>query len=231
MQHVAKLKVTPFFFVTFLALLLAGCGGGGGCGATAAFGNAASSLCSKPDEINPLKKYEGTFYLCETNKRATIQLTPTGSQSMNLSATIEVFNQTNCSGNIVGTYSLDKPILLTYTGKSTNSLPEYTIFPSEDMMDLISINRPAMTATLTAGNGGSVNGNCITYTYSDGTTSSSNTSCIATSNEPIISNGALYSTNNHQYLATFISSDGSLSLDEVYSKTSSFNINSLVPKY
>lgn len=230
MQHVAKLKVTPFFFVTFLALLLAGCGGGGGCGATVALGNAASSLCSKPDEINPLKKYEGTFYYCETNKRATIQLTPTGSQSINLSVTAEIFNQPNCSGNIVGTYSFDKPILVTFTGKLTASLPEYTIFPTTDMVDLVSINRPAMTPTLSAGNGGSVNGNCINYTYSNGTTSSSNTSCITTL-ETFISNGAMYSTNNNQYLATFILSNGSLNLDEIYSKTSSFDINSLEPKY
>ena len=62
------------------------------CGAVVAFGSVASKQCSQPTELNPLKKYEGSYYACDGNLKTIIGASVAGSKSLNLLASSEVYS-------------------------------------------------------------------------------------------------------------------------------------------
>ena len=59
------MRVIKILSILLFSITLASCGGGG-CGATTAFGAIAYSACDKSEE-NPFQKYFGTWYFCEEN--------------------------------------------------------------------------------------------------------------------------------------------------------------------
>lgn len=108
-----------YTLATATVAVLAACGGGGGGGG----GGTASSAS------NPLAKYEGVFYSCEDNDKTTITLTATGSDSLSAMLVENVYSGDNCSGNILATYRLLAPLVATYKGQTTATMPAITLLP------------------------------------------------------------------------------------------------------
>jgi hypothetical protein len=188
--------------VTFLAA----CGGGG----SSSGGSTAG---------NPLQKYEGTYSICDVggHSKQTVTVTANGSNSVNMASVEQIYQNTNCSGAIVGTYSLPSPITATYQSQTTASFPQVTIMPRSDIVESVTISAPAMTAILV---GSGVSGSCVTY--ATGNQCFNNLSMAAQA-----FTAAFYLRGN--YFVTFDRQNGVLVANGIFSKDPSFNYNMLIP--
>jgi len=190
---------------------LSACGGGGGGSAPAA------SVLS--NDNNPLKKYDGTYYICDQNghSKTTLTVVAAGSNSMTMSMSEATYQSVNCTGTIVGTLSFPLPLTATYQSQTTANFPHVTIMPRADTVDGVSVSSPAMTAQLT---GTGVSGNCVNYTNGnlcyDNLVSPAQTAV-----------GAAYLRGN--YFVTFSLLNGVLAADGIYSKDPAFGYSMLVP--
>jgi hypothetical protein len=198
--------------LTSLALLVA-CGGGSSDGAV------------ENTALNPLKKYAGTYYVCNENEKRTIQLTPTGVNQLNVTLSSEVFSAFNCSGNVLGTYRLNDPLVLTYSGTAIATLPPYTVLPFAGTVDRVTRNTSSVAATLT---GSGVSGSCVNYTYADNGRTTTGQQCYELIVPASLTTGALYINSNQQYMVQFELINGTYESQIVASTNSSFNLNSLV---
>lgn len=186
---------------TVSVALLAACGGGGGGG-----GDTAN---------NPLAKYAGTYYICNGHSKETVNVAASGSNSINLTFVEEIYQNINCSGSVVGTYTLPQPVTATYQNQTTANFPPVTILPNADTVDRVNLSSPGMTAQLT---GSGVSGSCVNFP--------SGNHCFNNLVLPAVSTtGAAYLSGN--YFITFSLENGVLEADGIYSKDSSFNYNML----
>lgn len=192
-----KMKNTiKLFLANASVALLAACGGGGG--------------SSSDTENNPLSKYVGTYYICDGHSKETVTVTASGSNSISLTYLEDVYQNTNCTGPIVGTYRMPQAITAIFQNKSTVNFPPVSILPNADTVDRVTFSSPGMTAQLT-GNG--VSGSCVNY--------SGGNVCYDDLVLPALSTtGAVYLKGNH--LVTFILENGVLEVDGIYSKSDSF---------
>lgn len=186
-------------FMLISTSLLAACGGGGGADTA----------------NNPLEKYAGTYYICDGHSKETVTVATSGSNSINLTYVEDVYQSTNCTGNIVGTYRMPQKVTATYKNQTTANFPPVTILPNADTVDRVTLSSPGMTAQLT---GSGVNGSCVNY--------SGGNVCYNNLVLPAVStSGAAYISGN--YLITFSLENGVLEADGIYSKDASFNYNML----
>lgn len=190
-------------FVAALILLLSACSGGGGGG-------------DAPAATKLLAKYAGTYYVCDGHSMEAVTATAVGADSLNLSYEEKIYQNANCAGGVVGTYSLPSPITFTYVSNTTATFPPVTVLPFSDTVDNGTITSPAMTAQLS---GTGVSGSCVTYT-------GGNFCYNNLTNNALSETGAIYLKDN--YLVTLSLKNGVLTADGIYSKDASFNINSLV---
>lgn len=134
-------------FVLSLSAVLAACGGGGG-------GDDQSSAPS-----GPLAKYIGSYSYCDQDHtKYSVSLTDAGNEKLNALFSEVTYQNSNCSGTILGDYKWNSPgtVSLISTGISTVSV--------QGLPSSLSIDKVSMTvntqATLT---GLGVSGNCVTY--------------------------------------------------------------------
>ena len=197
---------------------LVGCGGGGDSGAS---GSASVSV------NNPLKKYEGTYYVCDANEKNTVVFSATGADGLNVSFSAEVYSGANCSGSILGSYKWNAPALITYTDTTSATLPPATVFPFAATVDRVTLLTTPSTATLT---GSGVKNNCVSYSYINNGVTSTGNSCFELVLQQSTSTGALYLTADNQYLVQLSLQNGVLTTDQIFSRSSTFNLASLVKR-
>jgi hypothetical protein len=196
-----------------LRQIFSGGGGGGGGG--------------EPSPVNnPLSKYVGTYYYCEDNEKSTLTLAANGSDGLNLTMASDVYSGNNCSGSVIGSYRWIKPAVITYQKKTQATMPELTLLPPSDTVDEVSISLAGVTAQLT---GSGVSGSCVNFAYSAGSVTKSGEFCYDLSFPSTPETGALYLTADSQYLVHFLMTNGVLGAEGLFSKSSSFNYNELVP--
>ena len=196
-----------------LVLALAACGGGGGGGTV-----------STAD--NPLKKYAGTYYVCDRNEKNTLSLEATGSNSLNVTVSADVYSAANCTGSIIGSYRWNSAASMTYLGATTANLPAVTIFPTAGTLDKVTLTTTAMTATLT---GSGVSGSCVRYSYVDNGVTSAGNTCYSLTTAATTATGALYLSSNDQYMVQFaLSNTGVYAAQLIASRSPTFNLNTLI---
>ena len=173
---------------------------------------------------NSLKKYEGTYFVCDDRERRVIDLVATGSDGLNKRLSTEVYDGANCSGEMVGLYRWSEPALISYQDRSSATVP-FPPFPHSDTVDLVEISANASTATLT---GTGVKDNCVKYwKYVNGIQTGSPSSCFELELKARKTSGALYLTSDTKYLVTLSPKDGAQTTDRIYSKIPTFNVASL----
>lgn len=204
-------KTIGYAMAASVLAVLTACGGGGGGGGSTA--------------DNPLKKYEGTYYVCDKNEKTTLQMAPTGSNGLNVTMSAEVYSANNCSGNVIGSYRWNSPVLLTYTGATTANLPPVTVLPYADTVDKVALNTSSMTASLS---GSGVNGSCVNYSYVGNNGTVTGNTCYDLVMNATSSNGALYMSSNGQYVVQFALNNGTYQAQTMVSKSSAFNLTSLI---
>jgi hypothetical protein len=197
---------------------LVACGGGGDSGAS---GAASVSV------NNPLKKYEGTYYVCDANEKDIVTFSATGADGLNVSFSAEVYSGANCSGSILGSYKWNAPALITYKDTTTATLPPATVFPFSATVDRVTLLTSPSTATLT---GSGVKDNCVSYSYVSNGTTTTGKSCFELALQASTSTGALYLTADNQYLVQLSLQNGVLTTDQILSRSSTFNLASLVKR-
>ena len=198
MKNTIKLLIA-----TVSVAMLAACGGGGGGGSS---GDTAN---------NPLSKYVGTYYICDGHSKETVTVAASGSNSISLTYLEDVYQNTNCTGPIVGTYRMPQAVTATYQNQTTANFPPVTLLPNADTVDRVTLSSPGQTAQLT---GSGVSGSCVNY--------SGGNVCYNNLVLPAVSTtGAAYLSGN--YLITFSLENGVLEADGIYSKDASFNYNML----
>lgn len=207
------LKTMKFVLAAATVAILVGCGGGGSSGGG---GSTAD---------NPLVKYNGTYYHCDKNARTTVVMTPTGSNGLNVTVSNDVYSGVNCTGSVIGAYRWNSPALITYTGRTSATLPAVTVLPFSDTVDTVTLNTSSMTGTLT---GSAVSGSCVNYSYVDGGSTITGRHCYSLVMQASSSSGALYLSSDNQYLVQFALINGTLQAQEMDSRNSTFNYINLV---
>lgn len=195
------LRIIQVVVAVGAVVTMAACGGGGD---------------SEVAVSNPLKKYEGTYASCDGNQKEKLTITATGSNSIAMSYSEEIYQGDNCTGAIVGTFSLPQPVIATFTAQTTANFPHVTIMPRTDIVDGVTISTPAMTAQLT---GSGVSGSCVNFANGN--------VCYDDLTYPALTqSGAAYL--REDYLVTFSLLNGILAADGIYSKNLAFNVSTLV---
>jgi hypothetical protein len=210
------MKIIEIFSLGTTVALIAGCGGGG------------ENSNDEATANNPLKKYEGTYYVCDAIEKMTLQAIAKGSGGLEISYSQDWYSEANCSGRIIGSLRYPNPIRLSHTGVTTATMPRVTILPISGTVDKVSIGSGAMKGTLT---GSGVVGSCVKYSYVDGgRTVSGGSSCPELDIPAQTIDGALYLTSNNQYFVTFQLEGGVYTADNIASRDPSFNFKALIPR-
>lgn len=205
--------IKRLYFLLLIVLLVA-CGGSGS-GDSGATDNSVGNENS--DEIiNPLAKYAGTYYICDGHSKEIVTVTASGSNSMSLNFSEEIYQNDNCSGLVVGTYRLPQSITARYQNQTTANFPPVTLLPDAATVDRLTLSSPAMTAQLS---GSGVSGSCVNY-------SNGNVCYESLSLQAMSTTGAVYLSGN--YLVTFILVNNVLEADGIYSKDENFNYETLI---
>jgi len=195
-----------------ITALLIACGGGGD---------------SAVPEINPLRKYEGTYYSCDGNEKYFVSMTVVGPERLNLTSATEYYSSANCTGNLIGFYKLDGPAVLSFTNSTSAKLPPSSVFPYSSIVDRFSLNFQPGTTSFT-GSGvttGDPGFNCVTYkTAPNKTVTKCNALQIA---NPISADWALYLSSDNGYLVSFGLENGELKWNGIGSRNPEFNLASL----
>ena len=207
---------------------LVACGGGG---------ESDSSSGSSVSVKNPLKKYEGTWYVCDEHQKITYSISTTGTDGLNLDYSEEFYSEPNCSGQLWASYKWNAPQQITYKDTTSATLPRAKVFPFSATVDGVTILTTPSVATLT---GSSLMGNCMNFWTSsvkylmDRTpgvpTTGMSRKCWDQFREPSTSSGALYLTADNQYLVQLKLENGVLITDQILSQSSTFNLASLVTR-
>lgn len=197
--------------ISFALLTACGGGGGGGTGSTA---------------DNPLKKYEGTYYVCDRNEKSIFTFNAINSISLNMTTTTVVYSDTNCIGSVLGTYTIETPMVVAYEGQTTATLPPITLVPYADVVDKVSLNVSASKGVLT---GTGVEGACVKYSYVDGNVTTNGNSCFELVIDASKSYGALYLTLNGNYLVFLALENNVYTPGPIVSRDPLFNTKSILP--
>ncbi len=176
--------------------------------------------------LNRLAKYAGVYHYCEDNEKSTLTLVANVSDGLNLTMASDVYSGNNCSGSVVGSYRWIQPAVITYQSQTHATLPEVTLLPQSDTVDEVSISLAGVSAQLT---GSGVSGNCVNYSFTSGSLTRSGESCFELTFPSTPESGALYLTADSQYLVAFQRTNGVLGAERLFSKSSVFNYNMLVP--
>lgn len=137
------------FWVLSLSVVLAACGGGGG--------DEGGNGNSTP--AGPLEKYVGSYSYCDQDHtKYSLSLTNAGNQDLYGSIEEVTYQNSNCSGDVLGTYKWKSPATISYisTGVATVN--------AAGLPASLSIDKVKMTLTTQATlTGPGVTGNCLKY--------------------------------------------------------------------
>jgi hypothetical protein len=140
-------KIIKILFATASITLTIGCGGGGG-----GISDTSESLSNS--------KYVGSYYYCDGDHISfSVTLTDAGNGNLNATPLEVTYQNSNCTGNILATYSESRPTAMIYTGNSIVSV-NAPGFPSSTSLDKFRASIPSMQAILV---GPGVVGNCVNY--------------------------------------------------------------------
>jgi len=167
---------------------LVACGGGG------------ESDSSSVSVNNPLKKYEGTWYVCNAAQKFIYSISTTGTDGLTLNYSEEIYDNMKCEGPPIASYKSDASVLITYKGTTSATLPVATVLPSSATVDSVTILTSPSTATLT---GPGVKDDCVTYYTLNVSMPVRRKRCIGPVLRQRTTSGALYLTADNQYLVTF----------------------------
>lgn len=133
--------------ITALAALVA-CGGGGG-------GDAENKA-----PVGALEKYAGSYAYCDQDHtKYSIVLTSAGNDTLEAVPTEVTYQNSNCSGSILGTYSWTAPEKITLSSTSVGTVSGGGL-PASLLIEKVQRTLSNINITLTGPN---VSGNCITY--------------------------------------------------------------------
>ena len=221
-----RLKLVASLAIT--ATLVA-CGGGGG--------DSAISGSSGVSVKNPLKKYEGTWYVCDEHQKITYSISTTETSGLNLDYSEEFYSDLNCSGQLWASYKWNAPQQITHKDTTSATLPSFTIFPFSGTVDSVTIVTPASTATLKQYFLGD---DCLSFVTSSTRyridppgvpTTGWSLKCWDQFRGSSTSSGALYLTADNQYLVQLKLENGVLTTDQILSRSSTFKLRTLVWGY
>jgi hypothetical protein len=187
-----QLKLVTSLAVT---VTLVACGGGGDIDIDS----------SSVSVNNPLKKYEGIYQDCDNNEKTIYSLLATGTDGLNLNYSQELYENSNCSGELLASYKWNEPALITY--KDTISAMQTTQgavndFPSSVTVDRVTVLTRPSTATLT---GSRVIDNCVIYWTVDNMGMPVGSKiCFDLMRQSRTSTGSLYLTADNQRLVQFL---------------------------
>jgi len=202
---------------------LAACGGGGDSG--------SSSSGSSVSVDNPLKKYEGTWYVCDGTEKTIYSISTTGTDGLHLNYSQEFYEKPNCSRQLFATYKWDTPQLITYKDATSATLPPATIFPFSDTVDRVTFLTSPSRATLTGPRVYGKQNECVRF---DQTVVEFmpmlNSRCFDLVVQQRTSSEALYLTADNQYLVRLRLINGVLAWGETLSRSSTFDSASLVKR-
>jgi len=216
------MRVIKILSILLFSITLASCGGGG-CGATTAFGAIAYSACDKSEE-NPFQKYFGTWYFCEENIKTKIEFMANGSRGVKYSYSESVYNGPSCTGSVAGVYVEDGYTIGILNGKVLANFPAQSVFSHAAEVDRVTFSTPNMVASLT---GSGTSGENICYSYVD--TMGPHSGCVpydSTISEAV-SEGGLHLSADGQYLSLFTVENGVMKFGSVASKDSNFDPSQL----
>ena len=108
----------------------------------------------RPPTINSLSKYVGTYAFCEGHERDQLTIAQSASGELMIQQNSYYYQNANCSGPIVGTYTM--PAVVSFTLLSSG-LASVTGYPSKYslatfMVDRVSISSPGFTRSFTGTN-------------------------------------------------------------------------------
>ena len=170
-----------FKFATAIALatILAACGGGGS---------------STIDSQNPMVKYVGTYSGCNNHQELTTTISATGAYQAYIDTKTDFYQNSDCTGAIVGTHTNSSPVTATY--QATGNLPVLGVESTLQNLPIDTTNLilAVVSESLT---GSGVSGLCVnyiggSYCYSNPPTTSLN------------SEGGLYLNGNLLYTLTLV---------------------------
>ncbi|ODU07966.1 MAG: hypothetical protein ABS84_14750 [Rubrivivax sp. SCN 71-131] len=136
-------------------MLLAACGGGGG-----------DDDADHPQ--GPLAKYSGTYTYCDRHERGTMTSTASADgRALTLTLRSDYYQQSGCTGAIVGTETISSPVTATYLSTGTAQVVGWPSASSSATrtVDRVQVTAPATTVSLTGSGVTSVDGQpCVVYT-------------------------------------------------------------------
>jgi hypothetical protein len=162
-----------------LATMLVACGGGGS---------------STIDPKNPMIKYVGTYSGCNNHQELTTTISATGSYQAYIDTKTDFYQNSDCTGAIVGTHTNSSPVTATY--QATRNLPVLGVESTLQNLtiDTINISLGIISESLT---GSGVSGLCVNYI--DGSYCYSNPPTSSLSSED-----GLYLNGNLLYTLTLV---------------------------
>lgn len=143
-------------------VLVTACGGGGDDGGVGGsvdvVGGGGGQGASEP--VTSASKYVGTYVSCDGDHTKYINtISDLGNGRLRFIPVEITYQNSNCTGRILATYSESQPTTASFLGSSTVAVSGPG-FPSRVSMDRFSAEIPNMRASL-AGPG--VDGNCVNY--------------------------------------------------------------------
>ena len=138
-QEIKMFKQLKLVIGVALTAALVACGGGGG----------EDSDNSGVSVNTPLKKYEGTYYVCIRQTKEIATYSSIGADKLSVSFSSEFYSGEECSGELRASYDWGVVALMTYRDTISETLPAVTIFPVSATVDRVSIVSIPFTATLT----------------------------------------------------------------------------------
>ena len=217
------LKQLKFAIGLAITAALVACGGGGDSG--------SSSSGSSVSVNNPLKKYEGTYNVCNDTEKTIYSISTTGTDGLHLNYSQEFYEKPNCSGQLFATYKWDAPQLITYKDATSATLPPATIFPFSATVDSVTLLTSPSRATLTGPRVYGKENECVRFDeIIVEFMPTIQIKCFDLVLQQRTSSGALYLTADNQYLLQLRLSNGVLVSDQILSRGSRFNLASLVKR-
>lgn len=173
------MKLIRTLLALSLTVALAACGGGD---------DSTPSNNSPSTTLGALEKYTGMYSYCDgDHTRYNLAVTDAGDGQLNAAPSEITYQNANCTGSILATYTEPSPSKITYLSTGVVTVNGDGL-PSSLSVDKVTLSFPTMQASLT---GPGVSGSCVNYPGGD--------YCMNLSITAQTFNGALYLSGSSLY--------------------------------